>query len=326
MTTKKKTTELGNNRKTSWTAAEIINTEMPEIQWLINEIMPKGFFFLAGPPKIGKSILTLQMVSSIVTGQKFLGFDVDQGRVLYITLEDNVRRIKKRLQNMGLYTMKGMENLEIEERWDYLNKGGLGKLLLKLTKKKYALCVMDTYAKSFLLKDNNDMVEAVKILSPLYEMTRAGEFSFGFVDHHRKNNQYSGDVIGDLAGTGAKGGVADTVWALRRERGKTTAKLEIASRDTDIDYIDLHFDTDRTLWAPQSLEIVKPNTVQARLLSYMGSNGKEAYIYQLSKALGYDYAFITREMNELVNKGLIYKGEKKGKKVPYMLTKNRKIN
>lgn len=318
-----KKTNLGIDRKTSWTAEEISTTEMPDVQWLIKDILPQGFFFLAGRPKIGKSFMTLQLTASIVTGRQFLGYDTKQGRVLYISLEDNARRIKKRMQNMGIAGLKGLENLEIEEKWDKLNKGGLEKLLKRLSAKKYSLCIIDTYAKAMLLRDNNDAVEATRYLTPLYEMTRGGEFSFGFVDHHRKNNQFSGDVIDDIAGSGAKGGVADTVWGLARERGKQNAKLAIASRDTEIDSLDLYFDKERTIWSLQSEEVVKPGTVQARLLIEMGKR-KEIYITQVARALGYDPALISRELTELVHKGLVYKGDKQGKSVPYSLLKDRK--
>lgn len=321
MTTRK--TNLGKDRKTSWTAREINDESLGDVQWLIKDILPQGFFFLAGRPKIGKSFLTLEMCLAIVSKQKFLGYDVCQsGRVLYISLEDNARRIKLRMRKMGVTDdWKGLEFLEIEETWDRLNKGGLEKLLKRLNSKRYVLCVMDTYAKSFLLKDNNDAVEATRFLSPLYELTRGGDFSFGFVDHHRKNNQFSGDPIDDISGSGAKGGVADTVWALLRERNKVTAELKIASRDTEIDHIDLTFDTDRTLWVPREMEIVKPGTVQARLLAYMGNNGKKAYMNTMAKSLNLDMSLISREITNLEEKGLIIKGEKEGKRVPILLKK-----
>lgn len=319
-----KRTNLGKDRKIEWTLREALQTKMPDVQWLIKDILPQGFFFLAGRPKIGKSFMTLQMCASVVTGTKFLGYDVmQQGRVLYISLEDNIRRIVKRAKNAGwLPESKYLDNLEIVEKWDPLNKGGLIKLIERLNKKKYVLCVMDTYAKSFLMKDNNDAVEATRCLAPLYELTRGGDFTFGFVDHHRKNNQYSGDVIDDIAGSGAKGGVADTVWGLNRERGKLTAALKIASRDTEVDEIKLIFDADRTIWMEQSQEIVKPGTIQARILAYFGNNGTEAYSRELAKKLGYDPGNISREINELVKKGMLIRGEKKANgKVPYSLRK-----
>lgn len=321
-------TNIGAKRKTDWTLKEALETNLPDIQWLIKDILPQGFFFLAGRPKIGKSFMTLQMAISIVTGQKFLGHEiVKTGRVLYVSLEDNIRRIVKRANNMGLVSdFKNLEMLEIVETMDPLNKGGLVKLIERLNKKKYALCIIDTYAKAFLMKDNNDAVEATKCLKPLYEMTRGGDFTFGFVDHHRKNNQFSGDVIDDLAGSGAKGGVADTIWSLRRERGKQDAFLQIASRDTELDKIDLKFDSDRTLWVPVEQELVKPGTVQAKIIAYFGNNGAQAYVSTLAKKLGYDEAAISREVTELVKKGMLSRGERAGRFIPYMLSKDRKLN
>lgn len=327
----KKGTNLGKDRKTSWTAKQMAEQELGDVQWLIKDILPQGFAFLAGRPKMRKSFMAIQMSLCIVSNEPFLGYEVmKSGRVLYISLEDNARRLKKRMLNMGINAeTKGLDLLEIEETWPKLNKGGLEKLLERLAKKKYILCIIDTYAKAVMLRDNNDAVEATKFLSPLYELTRAGEFSFMFIDHHRKNNQFSGDVIDDLAGSGAKGGVADTVWGLIGERGKTSAKLLIASRDTEIDHIDLQFDNDRTLWMQVNQEIVKPGTVQAKILSHMGSNGTEVYIRELAKKLGYDPSFISREMVELSKKGLVYKDiESMGAhgKVPYRLIKNKKTN
>lgn len=324
-------TNLGNNRKTSWDARVAIDTDMPDVQWLVKDILPQGFFFLAGRPKMRKSFMSLQLSLAITTGNQFLGYDVCQhGRVLYISLEDNIRRIKKRMINMGISSdTKGLEFLEIEEKWDKLNKGGLEKLITRLITKKYVLCIIDTYAKAVLLRDNNDAVEATRFLSPLYELTRGGDFSFGFVDHHRKNNQFSGDVIDDLAGSGAKAGVADTVWGLVGERGKNAAKLLIASRDTEISEIELQFDMDRTLWMPVNQDIVKPGTIQAKILGHMGNNGTEVYIRDLARKLGYDASLISREIAELSKKGLIYKDvEAKGKygSTPYKLMKNKRTN
>lgn len=325
--TKKAVTNLGNERQTSWTAKEIAEKELGEVEWLIDQILPQGFFFLAGKPKMRKSFMALQMSLAIVSGGKFLNYQVQQpGRVLYISLEDNARRIRKRMLNMGVTSeWKGLELLEIEERWKRLNQGGLDDLLKRLKSKKYTLCVMDTYAKSLLLKDNNDAVEATKFLSPLYEMTRGGGFSFCFIDHHRKNNQFSGDIIDDISGSGAKGGVADTVWGLVGERGKVAASLKIASRDTEIDCIDLIFDAERTMWIPQEQEIVKPGTVQAKILAYFGGNGTQAFVRELARKLGYDPALVSREMAELTKKGLIMKGAPlSGNRIPYSLVRNKK--
>ena len=58
----------------------------------------KVFTLLAGKPKKGKSYLALDMSLSIAVGrQAFLKFPTKHSQVLYVSLEDGERRIKRRL-------------------------------------------------------------------------------------------------------------------------------------------------------------------------------------------------------------------------------------
>jgi RecA-family ATPase len=57
--------------------------------------VPEGCILLAGPPKVGKSWLTLGLGLSVASGGKALGrIDVTAGQVLYLALEDTPRRLK----------------------------------------------------------------------------------------------------------------------------------------------------------------------------------------------------------------------------------------
>ncbi|WP_320883346.1 AAA family ATPase [Dielma fastidiosa] len=48
-----------------------------------------GAYILAGAPKIGKSFLVAQIAYHISTGKSLWNFDVHQGTVLYLALEDD---------------------------------------------------------------------------------------------------------------------------------------------------------------------------------------------------------------------------------------------
>ncbi len=53
---------------------------------------------LAGPPKIGKSWLALNIAISVATGTKAFGhFETVKGMVLYLAYEDSERRLNQRL-------------------------------------------------------------------------------------------------------------------------------------------------------------------------------------------------------------------------------------
>jgi len=83
------------------TDAEIIGTEYTDPEYIVPELIPEGLTVLAGKPKIGKSLLALDIAMSVAMGGRALGtFDVQQMEVLYMTLEDSKRRLKTRLSVM----------------------------------------------------------------------------------------------------------------------------------------------------------------------------------------------------------------------------------
>ena len=65
---------------------------------MIQQILPEGLTLLAGKPKRGKSWLALDIALAIASGGTVLGRRCDPGPVLYLALEDNPRRLKKRLE------------------------------------------------------------------------------------------------------------------------------------------------------------------------------------------------------------------------------------
>jgi RecA-family ATPase len=328
MTSKKIT--IVERKKTSWTGKEIYDTELTPTNYLIDQILPQGFGFIAGRKKIGKSFLVLQGAISVVTPKAdFLGYKTKTGTVLYLSLEGSVRQIKRRMNNMvlgmGIKDTSCLNDLEIEETWCKLNNGGFGELLKRLKSKRYIWIIIDTWQKAFSIRNNNDASEVAKFVEPLYEITRAGELSITFVDHFHKPSQYSGDIIDDISGSGVKGGVSDTVWGLTRQRGKQEARLDIVSRDTELDGLDIYFDKVHGLWKSKTETDIKPNTIQADIFEYMALSAEENFITEISKAIGKDKSLVSREVNELISKGVVIKGNnKQGSKVPYMLSKNNK--
>jgi RecA-family ATPase len=63
--------------------------------------MTEGLTILAGKGKIGKSWLALGIAIAVASGGYALGsIKVEQGDVLYLALEDNERRLQKRLRQL----------------------------------------------------------------------------------------------------------------------------------------------------------------------------------------------------------------------------------
>ena len=56
---------------------------------VIDGLLYSGTYLFAGAPKVGKSFFMAQLAYHISTGQKLWDYDVRQGTVLYLALEDD---------------------------------------------------------------------------------------------------------------------------------------------------------------------------------------------------------------------------------------------
>lgn len=92
---------MNNKILTTITAKDVLNTEYPELEFAINEILPQGIFIIAGSPKVGKSWLLLDICTVVSEGNNFWNFNTTKGDVLYLALEDNYQRLQKRLEILG---------------------------------------------------------------------------------------------------------------------------------------------------------------------------------------------------------------------------------
>src|SRR5689334_15189974 len=75
--------------------------QFPPLLWAVLGLIAEGCNLLVGPPKLGKSWLALNVGVAIANGGLALGkIPVEQGDVLYLALEDTLRRLQSRLRVM----------------------------------------------------------------------------------------------------------------------------------------------------------------------------------------------------------------------------------
>ena len=67
---------------------------------VIDGLLYSGTYLFAGAPKVGKSFFMAQLAYHISTGQKLWDYDVHQGTVLYLALEDDYQRLQERMSRM----------------------------------------------------------------------------------------------------------------------------------------------------------------------------------------------------------------------------------
>ena len=76
---------------------------------IVENLIYPGTYILAGAPKVGKSFFVAQLAYHIATGQKLWDYEVKQSTVLYLALEDDHRRLQKRMCRM--FGVEGTANL-----------------------------------------------------------------------------------------------------------------------------------------------------------------------------------------------------------------------
>jgi hypothetical protein len=142
------------------------------------------------------------------------------------------------------------------------------------------------------------------------------------VDHHRKSAGGGGDVIDDVMGATSKAGVADAAIGLYRERGQSHATLKISGRDVDDQDMAIQFDRDLFCWQLiGTVAGVKAESIQSQILEVVEELGGLATVPRVTAWLGKkDPSNIRKEMNELVNMGLLQRCTREGREVKYKLS------
>jgi hypothetical protein len=215
-------------------ATDLMRLELPEARWAVPGVLPEGVTILAGKPKIGKSWLGLGLGISVGAGGRALGqIGVEAGEALYMGLEDNTRRLQKRMRKM-LAGREAPRRLEVTTEWPQLDEGGVEALDDWLDKRPDArLIVVDTLKKIRPREAGSRSVYDLdyEALEPLVPLASGRGVAILVVHHLRKLE--AGDPLDMISGsTGLTGGV-DGAMVLKRDRGKQDATLVVDGRDIE---------------------------------------------------------------------------------------------
>ena len=197
---------------------------------IVENLIYPGTYILAGAPKVGKSFFVAQLAYHIATGQKLWDYEVKQSTVLYLALEDDHRRLQKRMCRMfgvdgtanlhfAITSKKLGEGLE-DQLEEFIDKHPNTRIIIIDTLQKIRQGGNDTYSYA------NDY-ECVGNLKKFADRT---EICLLIVHHTRK--QQASDKFDMISGTTGILGCADGAFILQKEkRTDSTATLDIVGRD-----------------------------------------------------------------------------------------------
>lgn len=260
---------------TTVTAKDLMGMDFPPLVELIEGMLAPGLYILAGAPKIGKSWLVLQIAHHISTGIPLWNRKVMQHEVLYLSLEDTLPRIQRRL----LSICDGETgNVVFATEADMLGEGFEKQLTSYLNSNtETKLVIVDTLAKI------RGMVSSSNIYSSDYATMSifkhfADQYKIALILVHHTRKQDADDVTQKISGTNGLMGGADGAMILEKpNRMLPEAVLTMTSRDFEDAKIMLHQDQDTMRWEFAGYEDELPEDttepVLAAVAEFIHENG-----------------------------------------------------
>jgi hypothetical protein len=213
------------------------------VRWLMSGLIPEGLTLLAGKPKLGKSWLALDACIAVATGGTCLGATAIQGDVLYLALEDNQRRLQRRMQK--LCSASWPANLTLATEWPRVDQGGLADMAAWADSvQRPVLIVCDTLAKVKPLSKTRGYDEDYLALSELQRFSGARGIPILVIHHERK--MAADDPLDRVSGTLGLTGAADSVVSIARSNKGVT--FYIRGRDVEETEKAIEFDAAACRW------------------------------------------------------------------------------
>jgi len=219
------------------TAAELADMIFPPISYVVDGYIAEGLTILAGRPKAGKSWLALNFGTAVASGGVALGsIRVEAGDVLYLALEDNRRRLKRRLQQI-------MQGAPAPERLHLVTKSPrVGEGLIEAidnwrkTVLRPRLIIIDVFGKVRQPRRGKESYydEDYRSLEPLKAAAESWQLAI-VVIHHTSKREDAFDPFDAVSGTTGLTAAPDTVLVLARSSQGTT----LYGRGRDIQEIDM---------------------------------------------------------------------------------------
>jgi DNA-binding transcriptional ArsR family regulator len=282
------------------TLSDIVEKDLPEVQYIVPGLIAEGLMILAGAPKIGKSWFALNLVLQVAKGEPVFGaFDTIPGQTLYLALEDTERRIKSRTEIMGL---QASEDVEIAFNWQPSDGDGLMHLETWLASKKDPkLIVIDPFT---LFRGSgkpwqNAYHEDYSILKPIQELALKYRVAIIAIYHFSKQEQK--DELSMINGSMGTTACADSTAVIQKSRGVFKADLFITGRDIIEQRLKIKMDPTTCIWVCEKEKVASHPILQ--LLRDADDGMKSG---DITEALnGMNHNTVRSKLSRLKRKGLI---------------------
>jgi len=293
--------------------SDLMKSRFPAPRWAIEDMLPEGLTILAGAPKIGKSYMALDISISLSAGDPVLGhYQTSQGEALYLSLEDNNRRLQQRVNQISPDYAKTSNNTKLHLCTEIPNMSEGGIVALEQWLDNHPDCrlvIIDTLAKFLPPSDNkaNAYQADYQALGRLQKLALKHGIALVVVHHVRKMK--ATDVLDEVSGSAGFTGAADAIWVLKRARTESTGTMLITGRDVDEIQLSATFDKETSKWTLDG--DARQDARRKTLISLYGQFREQPFTYEAARTPlnGCSLRHATRIVGGLVDSGYATKME-----------------
>lgn len=232
---------------------ELYQTSYKSRPPIVDGLLYAGVYILAGAPKIGKSFLVAQLAYHVSTGQKLWEYDIHQGTVLYLALEDDFGRIQNRMFMMygvedtdKLYfaTVAGKIGNGLDEQLEnFMREHPDTKLIIIDTMQKIREAGGEAYS----------YASDYKIIGKLKQF--ADKYCICVLTVHHTRKQPAGDSFEMISGTTGLLGCADgSLLMQKKKRTDIEATIDVVGRDQQDQILYLRKVPETQIWQLEKTE------------------------------------------------------------------------
>lgn len=229
------------------TMTELYQTAYQSRPPIIDGLLYAGAYILAGAPKIGKSFLVAQIAYHVSIGRKLWDFEVHQGTVLYLALEDDYQRIQSRMfmmygvddtPNLHFATVAGRIGNGLDEQLEnFVREHSNTKLIIIDTMQK----IREVGGEVYSYASDYEIIGRLKQFADKYGICVL------IVHHTRK--QPAGDSFEMISGTTGLLGCADGALLMqKKKRTALEATIDVVGRDQQDQILYLSKDPATQIW------------------------------------------------------------------------------
>ena len=301
---------------TSWrdntvTVKDLKAMNFPMMQYVVPGLLPaEGFHLLIAKAKIGKTWL-MQDISLAASADRYTLGDIKpaQGDVLYLALEDNKPRLRRRVAKLLPEAQEWPDRMTIATTWRRLDQGGIEDMREWAkgcaNPRMIVIDVLKMVKPDAQKNRNTQLYDAdYDFVAPLRAL--AAEFHVCIVGIHHARKAEADDPIDMISGSGGLAAAADTILVITR--GGSGVTLHVRGRDVEEADLAIEFNKATCRWRLLgSVDEVRHTDQRQRVIDILTEEAEPLTAGQIAQIMGVKRNTATKLLGRMVRDGHVEK-------------------